>query len=507
MPYLHISLTLPNQTYHGVGDDGKPEWPPSPMRLFQALVATAARRDDGLSESMTDALNTFSALPPPTIFAPRAAFGIPWTTSVPNNAMDIVAGAWSRGNETGKDAQPATHRAMKTVRTTYFEESVPITYLWKLDVNVSGDFRGRMNQIVDLAKQVFAVGWGLDLAAVHAEFLDGDLAPKFSGERWIAVRAERGGLRVPNEATLKELERRHRGFLNRVSGQRLNSIPSISPAAYRQIAYRCDTNPDRPAVAVFQFLKVLEDRFQAFPTLRACTVAGMLRHATANAAEQSGWTRERVGSFVLGHGERRNETHAPVGRERFAYLPLPSLEFRGGETRVVGPIRRSLLYVPAGTSQESLFWANQALDGCELNAEGKPNPQAIVSRITAKDRNVQSYLRPAALWESVTPVVLPGRDDRKQKKAERLLRKAIVQAGFSETLAEHAEIDWRSACFWPGGEIANRYFLPHHLRNFPRCHCQIRWKDPQGADLEIPGPIAIGGGKYAGLGLFASPHG
>ena len=51
----------------------------------------------------------------------------------------------------------------------------------------------------------------------------------------------------------------------------------------------------------------------------------------------------------------------------------------------------------------------------------------------------------------------------------------------------------------------NRYFLPDHLKTFPRCHCQIRWKDAQGNDLKIAGPIAIGGGKYAGLGLFAAP--
>src|SRR6185437_13089146 len=30
--------------FHGRGDDGNPEWPPSPLRFFQALVSAAATR-------------------------------------------------------------------------------------------------------------------------------------------------------------------------------------------------------------------------------------------------------------------------------------------------------------------------------------------------------------------------------------------------------------------------------------------------------------------------------
>jgi CRISPR-associated protein Csb2 len=181
------------------------------------------------------------------------------------------------------------------------------------------------------------------------------------------------------------------------------------------------------------------------------------------------------------------------------------LEYRGGSSRVVGRIRRALVYVPAEGSVEALAWVKRALDGSELIPENQAVPPAVLSLISERERNVRTYLQSSNVWESVTPIVLPGRDDRKQKKTERLIRKAIMQAGFSEMLATHAEIDWRSTSFWPGGEHANRYFLPDHLRNFPRCHCQIRWKDAQGNDLKIAGPIAIGGGKYAGLGLFASP--
>ena len=91
MPYLQISVTLPDETYHGQGDEGKPEWPPSPMRLFQALVATAARSEDGFSREVVESLDWWTSLSPPVIIAPRVTLGTPYTTSVPNNAMDIVA--------------------------------------------------------------------------------------------------------------------------------------------------------------------------------------------------------------------------------------------------------------------------------------------------------------------------------------------------------------------------------------------------------------------------------
>ena len=41
---------------------------------------------------------------------------------------------------------------------------------------------------------------------------------------------------------------------------------------------------------------------------------------------------------------------------------------------------------------------------------------------------MSSYLRQASTWSSVTPVILPGFDDGKYEKAERLLIKAVQQA-------------------------------------------------------------------------------
>ena len=115
-----LSLHFLDRAFHGIGDGGEREWPPSPLRVFQALVAAAARRGAGeLEAGVRLALEWMERQPAPVIVAPASIEGIGYRLSVPNNAMDIVARAWSRGNDSNSgDANPATHRTMKGVRPT-----------------------------------------------------------------------------------------------------------------------------------------------------------------------------------------------------------------------------------------------------------------------------------------------------------------------------------------------------------------------------------------------------
>jgi CRISPR-associated protein Csb2 len=52
--------------------------------------------------------------------------------------------------------------------------------------------------------------------------------------------------------------------------------------------------------------------------------------------------------------------------------------------------------------------------------------------------------------------------------------------------------------------LAERYGVPDHLKRFPRLHVMIQWRDAQGNPIQIAGPICIGGGRFYGLGLFAT---
>jgi CRISPR-associated protein Csb2 len=104
----------------------------------------------------------------------------------------------------------------------------------------------------------------------------------------------------------------------------------------------------------------------------------------------------------------------------------------------------------------------------------------------------------------------PPPDEQKQllsrlsDRIDGLVRKAIVQAGFSDVLAEHAVVDWRKVGYWPGVDLADRYGVPDHLKRFPRYHVRIGWRTAAGRPTRVPGPVCIGGGRFIGLGLFAS---
>ena len=284
------------------------------------------------------------------------------------------------------------------------------------------------------------------------------------------------------------------------------------------LGQRRDTDPPVRPFAAFEIWKPVQQlaelpagrsKFRPFdPTRRTAAVAGMVRHAVGEAAQLSRPDDEGFRStFVLGHGDGHSG-QAKTDR-RFAFLPLPSLERRGpkdGPRPVhVGMIRRVLVSGPPG-SEADRDWVRRALSGRELVEENGGRSAAVLSVVPSGDPNVTPYTGRSAVWSTVTPVILPGRDDRDPAKTERLLRSAIRQAGFPETLAAYARLEWRSAGFLPGVDLAGRYDPPAHLRNrgFPRLHVRIYWCDAGGRPVPVGGPIAIGAGRYCGLGVFVA---
>jgi CRISPR-associated protein Csb2 len=109
---------------------------------------------------------------------------------------------------------------------------------------------------------------------------------------------------------------------------------------------------------------------------------------------------------------------------------------------------------------------------------------------------IGTYTRLAKTWSTVTPVLLPGFDDGKQRKAEKLLISAVEHAGLPVSAV--TELTLRKAPFWFGSQHPDHYPRPSYLKNLPGWLVQIVFRDP------IPGPLAIGAGRHSGLGLFAN---
>lgn len=517
MNYVCITVRWLDDRYHGQRADGEPEWPPSPLRLFQAMVAGVARHRH-VVETRRDGLDWLQERQePPNIVAPKAQPGQVFTRFVPNNDSD-------------KQFDRQNRLTAKIVSPMLFLERSPIYYLWPLSEPIADRVRDYVRWLDEAARSIVALGWGVDMAVGRASIVSDEQAGALSGEHWSPIRETVGtGLRVPVKGTLDDLVHRHEMFLHRLGTNGFSTLTEPPPLSiYKTVEYRRAIDPTRRPIAAFSLLRLDASGFQAFDTVRrGLTVAGMTRHAAKLAGSRAGWPEPKINSFVLGHGEASGAIHTTVGAKRFAYLPLPSIENRGdGRARVVGSVRRVMLTAFADECETEIGFARRVLSGQELVDENEERPVAVLSLLPANEKVVRHYVQPAAAWATVTPVVLPGYDDpahyrrrlkngsdaEEQKRLldhlsdriDGLLRKAIVQAGFTQVLADHAELEWRKVGFWSGTDLADRYGVPDHLKRFPRYHVRIRWRDAQKNPVLIPGPICLGGGRFYGLGLFAA---
>jgi CRISPR-associated protein Csb2 len=538
--HLIVTLRFLDPLFHGKKDGAVPEWPPSPLRLFQAMVAAAAQGKSipVQAQSAFVWLERLTEVSPPLIIAPPRVHPQPpgYCLSVPNNAMDIVARAWSSGNYSNSgDANPATHRTMKTVRPSHMLNGDTVHYLWHLPENVTSEERACAEYLATVARSISRVGWGIDLVVGNGAVLDDSQCEQLVGKRWFpGARGRADGLRVPIAGTLADLLHRYDSFLSRIGKD--GFVPPPPVTAYDKVEYQQSSQRARLPIAAFALLKPDATGFRPFETTRwALTVSGMTRHAARCAAQAARWPEARINKVIMGHGETAgDEKHLSVGPFRFAYIPLPSIEARGeGKAMVAGPVRRVLVTSFDAAFNEQVAWARQALSGLDLvkenrqkAAEGLKETVAMLSLVPDSEKGVRPYVRPAVSWATVTPVILPGFDDpahfrrrlkevtdaEEQKRLlgclsnriDGLIRKAIVQSGIPQLLANNAVVEWRKIGYWRGTEPVDKYGVPDHLKRFPRYHVKLCWRDEDHNPLAVDGPICIGGGRFYGLGLFSS---
>ncbi|MBL8889645.1 MAG: type I-U CRISPR-associated protein Cas5/Cas6 [Planctomycetaceae bacterium] len=98
--YLRFTIRFLQPLVHGRCDGGGPEWPPSPLRFFQALVAAAAAKSNERQriESAAPALRWLQELPSPQIVACKGvASEVPTQFYVPDNSANLLVPSWKRG--------------------------------------------------------------------------------------------------------------------------------------------------------------------------------------------------------------------------------------------------------------------------------------------------------------------------------------------------------------------------------------------------------------------------
>ena len=374
--HLCLTITFLDPRFHGRRDGGEPEWPPSPLRLYQAIVAAGAAPTGHVDNGLAEALRWFEQLSPPRIVAPAHRTGEPYRLSVPNNAMDLVVKAWAKGNYDGSgDTNPATHRTMKTVRPTHLVEGDQVHYIWTLPDPLPHEDRRHAEVIRTAVRGIVALGWGIDLVVGHGKFISMDATDESvdpPGEQW-EPKSQLGGtpLRAPKPGTFDALIRRHRAFLNRVTDNGFVPVPPLTSFAI--VGYRrANDLPPRPFTAFALHPINGGDNFAAISRDRAVHVAAMLRHAACDAAkddlDEEGWRTEEWGRrFVAGHGQDKsnNRRAREDNYPRFSYLPLPTIDPRG----VASNIRRVIIAEPFGGDGRSIEWAINRLAGSPLYKE------------------------------------------------------------------------------------------------------------------------------------------
>lgn len=505
--HLVLSFRFLAPWFHGRGDEGAPEWPPSPLRAFQAIVAAAARA--GTLESTRAGLAGLEQRPAPLIMASEATESpVGYRLSVPHNAMDLVARQWSRGAE----GNAAEHRAMKSVRPQRLPEDAVVHYAWQL-----GDDLPDMPALIAAARGVVALGWGVDLVVGNGSVVDGAGLAALSARLtvWEPRSDGRDDLRTPTEGSLEDLGRRHAAFMTRTSlaDPTLRPPPPLSTFAITSYS-RANESP-ASEIAGFTLMRLGSDKFRAFDAVRhGSAVASMVRHAVRNAAERAGWDEARVCSTVLGQGDGEES--------RLVMVPVPSIEPRANDGEAVGAVRRVMLFSTDHRSRDTA-WASRVLGGMDLIDERTGEVVAVLAATPRKDGVLGRYCRAYSTWATVTPVLLPGHDDpggilkklsgtrsgevqrslleRLMKRREALVRKALRHAGIGDELSFSARIEIRPTGFIAGVEKASRYTVPTYLANAPRFHVKLTWSQ------RVAGPLCIGRGRFAGLGLFVGVEG
>lgn len=492
----HLVLTVHlHDRFHGMVEGGS-EWPPAPGRLFQALVAGAARGRTLPAETRA-ALGWLESLSPPVIAAPRARLGSRVVLFVPNNDADSLSDPTDIGSI----------RTKKVVRPR-IPDPGPILYGWPIE----GDPGGYALRIAEAANDVYQLGRGIDMAWAGGEILsDDELSERlhrFEGEVFTPGIGRVRVLACPAGGTLKSLVDRHAAPRLTVegTGKRAKTYFTNAPKPFfLRVAYepqvrrllfdlrRADA-PDRMAAGRPSEVAQLVERIRDAAVDR---LKGALAHEEVDAIMRC---------LV---GRQPDGTGAGTTEQRVRLIPLLSIGFEHADRGV----RRVLVEIPSGAplSAEDVAWAFTGLDVVD------PETGEILMVLTpSEDWGMlrRHYIPKATCWRSVTPLALPeaaGRrriePSRRREEAKRGSERAAEERAAARAVTSalrHAGINARATSI----RVQREPFDAKGLRaeafeRKPRFPKERLWHVEFQLDRSVDGPIVLGDGRFLGLGLMA----
>lgn len=472
---LSLNITFPFGRFHGG------EFPPSPSRLFQALIAGSYRgvyvRQN--AEVRDRALEWLENIAPPIIETSQTkAFGAGATNYVPNNDNSF------------------THiRTEKSMRAYVLREDDVLRYVWRLPDSEQN--RTNAEVVRAMARLVTHLGHGQDAVLVSGEILEGgySTAEASIGARIVFQPKEQkgGDWTVPRAGALTAYKKRHEEFLKTGNSHTIN-VP------LRQVMYVPDNTIDLSCpYALFEMRDLLdEDKFFSFDGRDLRQPAAMVRHAVIEFFNSSKGERfkthyreDLISRKIYGHEPTvEGKQSGPVNHSHLAFIPIPNLY-------PDGRVRRVLLAgfgFESETEGELFEDIARNLNGAEIKDNDVPVARLMrVEEYKESKFFKQLYGQSSRLWRSVTPIVLSG-FTRRGRKPEQLLYRALNQIQIENDAIESVAI-YRSPIV-PKTFRSMDYRLSGYLNENPRYHAEIIFKRP------VSGCLVIGRGRHSGFGLM-----
>ncbi len=496
---LLLSIRFHDGRYHG-----RPDWPPSPARLFQALVAGTAR-GKSLANQDKAALAWLETLAPPLIAAPTVRVGQGFINYVPNNDLDAVGGDPRRVGEIN---------AGKVIRPRIFDASVPLIYVWTFD---GSEDNGRHARTVrEIAERLYQLGRGIDMAWAIGEILTPEeLDARLVSHPGPVHRPSAGGsgtaLLCPRKGSLESLIRRYEAAGKRFKLLYVHAPTKKDPERMKSAGQLFSQAP-KPRFASIaydspprQFLfdiraATSEPSFMPWPSARVAELVTYLRDkATGRLKNALPEEEAKIERVLVG----RNATEADKAA-RVRIVPLPSI----GHGQADQAIRRVLVDIPPNCPlrADDIAWAFSGLEEID-----RTTGEIVWNLVPAKERGMLGHYGIGVgeqdgfrLWRTVTPIAVPvmrprgGTGGAKRVAREAGIARAVAQAlRHAGILTKVAAIRVRREPFERKGGRAECFAVPERFVARGLHHVEIAFAEA------VRGPLVIGDGRYLGLGLLA----
>ena len=393
---LLISVRFHEGRYHGeadrVGDHDA--WPPSPGRLFQALLAGAAR-GGRLQDEDRLALEWLERLDPPRIVAPAVRRGRAVRRFVPNNDLD---------SKDGDPARVSEIRVPKSWRPCYFDADIPVLFAWRFETDAA--FAGR---ICDISARLYQLGRGIDMAWASGQVASDDEAERMLRSHPGVLRTPGGSgmTAIPGEGTLDSLIRRfllNRGKLvtERVGSKTQQLFRQPPKASFGHTGY------DAPSRFLHFELRTPDGGFAPQSLASTEPLLARLRDAAAErlkrAIPEKSQSYERL---IVGRQAGPRDL-----AQRIRLIAVPSI----GAEHTDPSVRRVAVEVPPDCPirLDDLKWSFAGLRLPDM-PNGKSSGQLVS---TDDDRMARRFVEPATVFRSITPLALPEAPRRRVERPD-----------------------------------------------------------------------------------------